>query len=150
GRLSDGTQEADFDDNRLRRLRVVIHRLRSANKRRRARARRRDIVVSTRAKATLLAAYCHYKPRRFSGDVDIIASGKLRSAYEPDKSVWGILLPRRQVHIVARRHVELFKAQGARTAALLQSRIDQAIAKLSVTAWSPRNDRSNIGRQRNT
>jgi len=132
GRLSDGTREVDLDDNRLRRLRVLVFRWKIARKHKRGAARGRTITTSVKAKATLFAAYCHYKPRPYSGNVDIIASGKMRSGYEPDKSLWGILLPRRQIHLTARRHVELFKAQGGKTAAVLQNCIDRAIDRLQA------------------
>src|SRR5438552_45562 len=84
GRVSDGTQEADFDDTRLRRLRVFTHRWKIArgerNKGRLGGARRQS-ANSAWTKATLRAAYSHCKPRRYAGSVDIISSRKRRSSY---------------------------------------------------------------------
>ena len=130
--MSDGTREVDFDDPRLYRLRVLVFRWKIARKHRRGAARGRPNTTSVKAKATLFAAYCHYKPRRYSGNVDIIASGNIRSGYDLDKSLWGILLPRRRVHLTARRHSDLFKAQGGKTAATLQLCIDRAIDTLQA------------------
>src|SRR5207248_5537120 len=95
---------------------------------------RQGVGVSVRAKASLLAAYSHCKPRPYSGNVDIISSQKRRSSYEPANCMWGILLPRRRVHVVAktRFHSELYNAQAGETAATLQRCIDRAIDKLQA------------------
>jgi hypothetical protein len=133
GRATDGTHEADFDDNRLRRLRVLVYRWIIAREKRKSGKVRRGhhgIVALEKAKATLLAAYCHYKPRPYSGDVDIISSKNRRSTFEPDKSLWGILLPKRRIHAATRRHSELFRTQAGKTAAMLQLCVDHAIEKV--------------------
>jgi thioesterase domain-containing protein len=133
GRASDGAEEADFDDERLRRLRVLVYRLIVADEERRrwkADRRRDGIVVSERAKATLLVAYCHYKPRPYSGNVDIISSKNRRGRFVPDKNLWGILLPKRRIHAATKRHLELFGTQAGKTAAMLQLCIDRAIEKV--------------------
>jgi hypothetical protein len=138
GRASDGTQEADFDDNRLRRLRVFTHRWKIArearNKGRLGGGAGHQSANSVRAKATLRAAYSHCKPRRYAGSVDIISSRKRQSGYGPDDRLWGLLLPKRCIHTVpeTRFHSGLFNAQADETAATLQRCIDRAIDRLQA------------------
>jgi hypothetical protein len=68
------------------------------------------------------------------GNVDIIACGKLRSAYELDKGPWGILLPRRRIHVAAKRHEDLFRSQAGKTAAMLQLCIDNAMERVPTAS----------------
>jgi thioesterase domain-containing protein len=139
GRASDGSEEADFDDDRLRRLRVRINRRRHAKRKRKGIASREypGIAISEHAKAILRAAYSHYKPRPFSGEVDVISSGQQRTCQKPGINLWGILLPRRRIHVVTARHSDLFGAQAGETAATLQRCIDQAIEKIPAGPRAP-------------
>ena len=131
GRLTDGTHEADFGDDLLRRVRVFSHRIRISRERRKFEAGSVEVPHSDHAKAVLNAAYSHYKPRKYFGDADIISSEKRANRCQPDKSLWGSLVPNRRVHVVTRNHMDLFNAKARQTGNILQECIDRAVAKVA-------------------
>lgn len=79
GRRTDGAQDQDFADERLRALRerfyglyMSLWKLEVALRRRKTKLR--HVNMSTRAQARLLAAYRHYKPSIYQGPVTVLVS----------------------------------------------------------------------------
>ena len=129
GRRTDGCNDEDFADKRLRYLRELKFRYKFWRIRSQGRGKHRDLRLSIAARAKLSAAYRHYRPRPFNGPAAILSSLDRRPMFESPSQIWADLLPQRRVYQLTEHHREMEEAETrARTARLMQSIFDAALA----------------------
>jgi acyl carrier protein/pimeloyl-ACP methyl ester carboxylesterase len=130
GRSTDGCRDEDFLDLRLRYLRELSFRIKLWRRRRARSHRYAEFQLSIRAQAKLYAAYLHYMPRAYGGDVTILTSRKRHIGFEDENGIWASVLPRRRLHLVSARHQDITKADLPETARLMKTIFDTALGDM--------------------
>lgn len=129
GRWTDGSSDQDLTDERLRKFHERkymrhMHRQKDNLKRREY----AQFNLSDLAQARFLAAFHHYRPRRYEGPVDIFSSEAYRWKFEDKTSIWTELLPQRKVHVLGATHHDVINASGKAGAEFMQQIFDTALA----------------------
>ena len=138
GRRTDGCQDEDFGDERLRRVRELIYRYKHLRHRWLGRGNYPDLRLSIGARAALNAAHLHYRPRPFQGPAAILSSLERRPMFEDPSHIWAELLPHKRIYQMAERHKEMGEAGiRAESAHLMQSLFDAALRGMdpSLIEW---------------
>jgi thioesterase domain-containing protein len=137
-RITDGTRDEDFTDNRYRKfherkyLRVI------ANSRGKgAVTPYQSLNLSDEAQAKLRAAVHHYMPQPYQGETFVFCSDEFRWRFEDETSIWLHLLPHRHVQVLGGSHDDVMAATGATGAQLMQAGFAgdvAAVMKLAAAA----------------
>src|SRR5262245_57989003 len=123
GRLTDGCDNRDFADQRLRYLRELGFRYRLW----RERGDRKNLSIAAQAK--LLASFLHYRPRPMTSSVTIVDASENSAAIEDENSTWASILPLRQLITVDQLDPEIMQSSAEHAVRIMesifQSEVDQ-------------------------
>jgi hypothetical protein len=118
-------RNADFADDELRSRNILL------KKKQEGRSKYEEEQLSIEAQTKLHAAFRHYRPRSFSGLVDILSARERDPTFRDPSHQWNELLPQRRVQLVAEEHDDIGGGPAAR---LMQSIFDTALAELGAQA----------------
>jgi len=130
GRWTDGSLDEDLADGRLRsfRQRRILFNMWYQGLRGVKGEREISDIRSREARAKMFAAFQHYKPRVFKGQVTVYCSEELSHYFDSDRAIWVHLLPDRNVHVLGETHNDVVQARAKTGATLMQKVYDEALA----------------------